>query len=94
MSEIRSETARAAAPGGVAAGGPRLGLALLVQAGTLRALYQYGIVPGLPLPSTPVRQCVLAAVREVVQPAISGCLMATSPDQAGRFALRQPDHLK
>ena len=32
MSEIRSETARAAAPGGVAAGGPRLGLALLVLA--------------------------------------------------------------
>jgi hypothetical protein len=32
MSEIRSETARAAAPGGVAAGGPRPGLALLVLA--------------------------------------------------------------
>ena len=32
MSEIRSETARAAAPGGVAAGGPRPGPALLVLA--------------------------------------------------------------
>src|SRR5258708_2474740 len=32
MSETRSETTRAAAPGGVAAGGPRLGLALLVLA--------------------------------------------------------------
>ena len=32
MSEIRSRTARAAAPGGVAAGGPRSGLALLVLA--------------------------------------------------------------
>src|SRR5882724_4827072 len=32
MSEIRSRTARAAAPGGVAAGGPRPGLALLVLA--------------------------------------------------------------
>src|SRR6201982_4008860 len=32
MSEIRSATARAAAPGGVAAGGPRPGLALLVLA--------------------------------------------------------------
>src|SRR5260370_1389393 len=32
MSDIRSETARAAAPGGVAAGGPRPGLALLVLA--------------------------------------------------------------
>jgi EmrB/QacA subfamily drug resistance transporter len=32
MSEIRSKTARAAAPGGVAAGGPRPGLALLVLA--------------------------------------------------------------
>ena len=32
MSEIRSKTARAAAPGGAAAGGPRPGLALLVLA--------------------------------------------------------------
>src|SRR5258707_6456577 len=32
MSETRSMTTRAAAPGGVAAGGPRLGLALLVLA--------------------------------------------------------------
>ncbi len=32
MSETRSESIRAAAPGGVAAGGPRLGLALLVLA--------------------------------------------------------------
>ena len=32
MSEIRSKTARAAAPGHVAAGGPRPGLALLVLA--------------------------------------------------------------
>jgi hypothetical protein len=32
MSEIRSQTARAAAPGGVAAGGSRPGLALLVLA--------------------------------------------------------------
>ena len=32
MSEIRSKTARAAAPGGVAAGGQRPGLALLVLA--------------------------------------------------------------
>src|SRR5580692_2182401 len=32
MSEIRSKTTRAAAPGGVAAGGPRPGLALLVLA--------------------------------------------------------------
>ena len=32
MSDIRSKTARAAAPGGVAAAGPRPGLALLVLA--------------------------------------------------------------
>src|SRR5260370_13559431 len=32
MSEIRSETTRAAAPGGAAAGGPRPGLALVVLA--------------------------------------------------------------
>ena len=32
MSETGSKTTRAAAPGGVAAGGPRLGLALLVLA--------------------------------------------------------------
>ena len=32
MSETRSKTTRAAAPGGVAAGGPRPGLALLVLA--------------------------------------------------------------
>src|SRR5215472_13155831 len=32
MSETRSKTARAAAPGGAAAGGPRPGLALLVLA--------------------------------------------------------------
>jgi hypothetical protein len=45
MSETRSKTARAAAPGGAAAGGPRPGLALLVLAAAGIALLTLIINP-------------------------------------------------
>src|SRR5260370_23560086 len=50
MSETRAKTTRAAPPGDVAAGGPRLGLALLVLAAAQLMLVLDATIVNVPLP--------------------------------------------